>query len=751
MNKSFLSFFVANFLFQTLSFANQPANYNLQNEPGIYDKIAKLYLPTLVDKEKDEEKLKNEILGKNSIPPMSLGSVEALRAVYGIFSDPQMMVLNGDTCKKQLVDDCVFDDLGLFRRKFFNNIDFTQTPFGKAKLQSLFFKKFNNINDCENDVKLLQQKVKFLVENEELYEKINEKLIAMKGFFGELLWLWKPRDELSSAFFDQVYFSKIDISLDEFSREIDLTEFNKNKFLLASNFAYGVWGALWFVSLYYLFKMAFEREGCLEQARAGMAYNLGVINKIYGDWDKFAEYANFPGSNAKIIDAATTVLAESGINVPQDKPINPHFLSLSLFNKLKYFFFESQFYSYKYFLPLLVAVGCLGLHIYSSYKQSQSYKKVFDVIHKKMLKFAEFADYTSEFKHFLGTNDELKTMLESYSKYKKVFMSEDESVELDHLLKDFMQTDKCRKPSFFMGKGKVLAKFNDLLFFKTGLMADFILIGEIDMLMSIATLYKKYANHHRTKYCFAKFVQSDSPYLNIQDFWHPSLNPDTAEPNSIELGSSTGGHNAVVSGPNAAGKSSTIEGAEISVIMAMTMGIAPAESITLTPFTRISSHLNISYEVGKQSLFQAEMNRAYNFLDDIKKLKPGEFEFVIMDELFSSTNPEEGMSGAVGIMKNLVNYPNCTCILTTHFKKLQELEASTNGYFRNYKVFVELFENGKFKPAYKLVPGISDQSMALLLMNKRGFDKQIIKDAFDVLAEVKEDRRNIIVPEGFAY
>jgi DNA mismatch repair protein MutS len=178
------------------------------------------------------------------------------------------------------------------------------------------------------------------------------------------------------------------------------------------------------------------------------------------------------------------------------------------------------------------------------------------------------------------------------------------------------------------------------------------------------------------------------------------------------------------------------------------LGIAPASSIKLTPFTKISSHLNVSDKQGSESLFQAEMFRALKFLADVKKLGKGEFMFTILDELFSSTNPEEGMSGAYGIVKSLADYPACMSILATHYKKLTELEAKTGGFFKNYKVYVEV-KDGSISLPYQFVPGISDQSMALLLMHKQGFDKQIVDDAFGVLAQIKDDRRSIIVPDGF--
>ena len=58
-----------------------------------------------------------------------------------------------------------------------------------------------------------------------------------------------------------------------------------------------------------------------------------------------------------------------------------------------------------------------------------------------------------------------------------------------------------------------------------------------------------------------------------------------------------------------------------------------------------------------------------------------------MDEIFSSTNPDEGVAGAYAIANNLSNYKNNICLLTTHYNYLTKLE--NQGKFKNYKISIE--------------------------------------------------------------
>jgi DNA mismatch repair protein MutS len=288
-------------------------------------------------------------------------------------------------------------------------------------------------------------------------------------------------------------------------------------------------------------------------------------------------------------------------------------------------------------------------------------------------------------------------------------------------------------PSFFSNKGRVLATFQKMLRLKDKFIGALKAVGELDAYMSIAKLYMQHEDNKNAKYCFAQIVDSDEPVIQIQNFWHPFINPDKVVTNNIELGRGADAHNVILTGPNAAGKSTFLKSLTIALILAQCFGITPASVMKFTPFVKINTYLNISDEEGKESLYQAEMRRAQSLLNSIKNLKKGEFSFVIMDEIFTGTNPKEGKAGAYGVAKAIAKYSSCICVVATHYKKLTALEADTNGYYKNYKVYVNIKGDGTVDCPYKVIPGISDQRIALLLLEQQGFDKDILDEAYKIL------------------
>ncbi len=194
--------------------------------------------------------------------------------------------------------------------------------------------------------------------------------------------------------------------------------------------------------------------------------------------------------------------------------------------------------------------------------------------------------------------------------------------------------------------------------------------------------------------------------------------------------------NVIITGPNGSGKSTYIKSIAECLILAQTIGLVPAREFTCTPFKYISTYLNIPDCQGKESLFQAEMNRCYNQLQMLQKAEQnGEYSFNIMDEIFVSTNYQEGMSGAYAVINQLCRFKNCVNIITTHFDtlaNLKELPVSKQ-YFD-----INILEDGEIVKDYKLRNGVSKKHMALRLLRSRGFSKEILDDAEQFYSKITE-------------
>ena len=82
-------------------------------------------------------------------------------------------------------------------------------------------------------------------------------------------------------------------------------------------------------------------------------------------------------------------------------------------------------------------------------------------------------------------------------------------------------------------------------------------------------------------------------------------------------------------------------------------------------------------------------------------------------------------------------FNNSISIITTHYNFLTKLEKT--GLYKNYKITVEK-KGMEITYPYKIEEGASKQHIALELLSKKGFDKEIIERAIDVRSEIVSKR-----------
>ena len=296
--------------------------------------------------------------------------------------------------------------------------------------------------------------------------------------------------------------------------------------------------------------------------------------------------------------------------------------------------------------------------------------------------------------------------------------SEKNSDRLNKLI-DMLETSTFTgEASFFSITGRVLAAYELMQQVKDELTPAIAAAGELDMYVACAKLYNSRTNKDN-KYCFAQFVESKTPVLEAKNFWNPFINPDTVVPNDALFNDQN--RNILLTGPNTGGKSTILKGLMINVIMAQTFGIAPADSLTLTPFAKLNCFMNISDDIATgASLFKAEVLRAKNLLETIKSLKHNEFSFVIIDEVFTGTSPKEGEMAAFRFAKTIGEYPNSTNIIATHYPKMIDLEDETKGIFKNFHIEVLRNPDGSINRTFKLKRGPTLMNIAFDILEEEG-------------------------------
>jgi DNA mismatch repair protein MutS len=359
---------------------------------------------------------------------------------------------------------------------------------------------------------------------------------------------------------------------------------------------------------------------------------------------------------------------------------------------------------------LTVFLYCYG--IYNSFKAAYTLNNIIDLIHQKVNSLAKF----------------IKTSYQLYQECKTIFTLEPLTVSYLELWDNIFDKD----PYLLSDKGKILRTFflvsigNEG---KTRLTPLLQMVGMIDAFNSIATLHiinKDFYTHPEY------LLYTDKPILESNDIWHPFLDSSKSVKNDFKLGNDFP-NNMLITGPNASGKSTFIKSVVLGVLMAQTISIVPCKKMIMSPFQLLNTYLNIPDAKGRESLFEAEMYRAKNHITAVNALTNRDFSLVVMDEIFNSTNYEEGVAGAYIIGKELGRINNSLSIITTHFGYLTKL--SKTGHFTNYMFEVEKKDSQIIK-SYKIKEGTSKQYLALDLLEKNGYTTEMIQEARTIFQEL---------------
>ena len=376
------------------------------------------------------------------------------------------------------------------------------------------------------------------------------------------------------------------------------------------------------------------------------------------------------------------------------------------------------------YISIFMSIMFYIQNIYSSFEIAMNTNKIINELHVKINKVREFLDISNKLHELTKVIFNVPTLTK---------------LKITELWNPLFKTD----PSIYSNKGKILITFNKLLNNKHDLLEYIKYISKIDAYISIVKLFQT-TDETKCNYSLCEYINSKKPLIKANDIWNPVINPNNAISNNIKIGGNKP-NNIIITGPNAGGKSTIIKSITLSLLLGQTIGIVPAKEFKFTPFSLINTYLNIPDHKGKESLFESEMRRAKGHIDNLNKLPKTHFSFVVMDEIFSSTNPDEGMSGGYAIGERLGNYENSISLITTHYAYLTKLEDAKT--YCNYKIPIERDESGEIIYPYKLKPGISNQYIALELLKNKGFDNKLVDRAIDVCQEItskmQKDRKSI--------
>ena len=257
--------------------------------------------------------------------------------------------------------------------------------------------------------------------------------------------------------------------------------------------------------------------------------------------------------------------------------------------------------------------------------------------------------------------------------------------------------------------------------------------GELDALQACAVFHDTIRG---TRPSF-----SSDRELRIIDGRHPLLDERLAPMRQEAFGEEPGSRNVVpltielngeqsafvVSGPNAGGKTVALKTAGLLVAMGMSGLPVPAAEGTLLPNVD-ALHVLIGDEqnvLEHLSTFSAYLTRLKVILN-----RATAKSLVLLDELGSGTDPEEGAALAAAVIEHLLRVGSLV-IVTTHLSALKSF-AVNDSHIVNASME---FDSATGRATYRMITGIPGRSRAIEVAQMIGLPSPIIDSARERLGE----------------
>ena len=229
--------------------------------------------------------------------------------------------------------------------------------------------------------------------------------------------------------------------------------------------------------------------------------------------------------------------------------------------------------------------------------------------------------------------------------------------------------------------------------------------------------------------------KAEGAALNLRDARHPLLehtlrtklgNPATlgreAEteivPLTVEL--EGGVRELIITGPNTGGKTVALKTIGLLALMAQAGVPVPASRMETPVFDSVFADIG-DYQSIEQNL--STFSSHVTNIDAISRAASRR-SLVLLDELGSATDPEEGAALAVAIAEYFLK-KGCVTIISTHHTSLKVFGANSSGVV-NAAVG---FDEATLRPTYKLQVGVPGASAGINIAQRLGLNPSIIESA----------------------
>jgi len=214
------------------------------------------------------------------------------------------------------------------------------------------------------------------------------------------------------------------------------------------------------------------------------------------------------------------------------------------------------------------------------------------------------------------------------------------------------------------------------------------------------------------------------PRLLLHNARHPLLERNlkakgvTVVPVTVELEGER--RQLIITGPNTGGKTVTLKTVGLLALMAQSGLPVPADRAELPVFDAVLADIG-DYQSIEQNLstFSAHVTN----IDFISRTATAQ-SLVLLDELGSATDPEEGAALAVAITEHFRRV-GCMTVVSTHHTSLKVYAANTAGVLNAAVGFNEK----TLQPTYELKIGVPGASAGINIAHRLGLNPSIIETA----------------------
>ena len=188
------------------------------------------------------------------------------------------------------------------------------------------------------------------------------------------------------------------------------------------------------------------------------------------------------------------------------------------------------------------------------------------------------------------------------------------------------------------------------------------------------------------------------------------------------------GDHIIITGPNTGGKTAALKSIGLNHLISYCGLPVFGKYFKFMAFESILADIGDNQSIIMDlSTFSSHMVNINNIVE-----KADSKTLVLFDELGTGTEPREGASLAVAILKYL-RKKGATVILTTHFTEVKNYALnSDNAYF-----YAVDFDYDTLSPRYKLIKDVMGKSDPIMIAERLGFNKEIIQDAEEELMRYK--------------